>query len=81
MKFKDVMKALFTAIGDFIKVITQWLSIALDWTDEVKAMSDTALVEMRQEREVDTLISKTALEKALNERLEAAGLDLLKDTK
>ena len=81
MKFKDVMKALFTAIGDFIKVITQWLSIALDWTDEVKAMSDTALIEMRQEREVDTLISKTALEKLLNEKLEAAGLDKLKDTK
>ena len=60
--------AIFSAIGDVVKLITTWVGIALDWTNEVKELSDNALDELQQEREIDLQIAKQKLQKRLEEK-------------
>ena len=75
MSFKGALGSLLTAIGEGIVVITEWIGIAADWTHEAKELSDATLENVRKEREVDTKIAISELEKRLAEKITKAGLD------
>ena len=43
MRFTKLTSSIFSAIGDVVTLITTWVGIVLDWTNEVKELSDNAL--------------------------------------
>ena len=70
MNFTKLIGKVFGMVGKFISLIEAWVTIMFDWTDEVKANSDSALERYRIEREADDDLAMSELKDRLEKRRE-----------
>lgn len=68
MKPISFIKSLFGMLGKFVSLIEGWISIAFDWTEEIKESSDEALKRYKLEREAEDAIALHELEQRLAKR-------------
>ena len=74
MKVTKVLTEALGMISRTIGIIYAWLEIIFDWTDEVKAASDSTIERYRRERDVDNQIADAELEEELKKKLKEAGI-------
>ena len=74
MKVTKVLTEALGMISRTIGIIYAWLEIIFDWTDEVKAASDSTIERYRRERDVDNQIADAELNEELKKKLKEAGI-------
>ena len=74
MKVTKVLTEALGMVSRTIGIIYAWLEIIFDWTDEVKAASDSTIERYRRERDVDKQIAYAELEEESKNKLKESGL-------
>ena len=74
MKVTKVLTEALGMVSRTIGIIYAWLEIIFDWTDEVKAASDSTIERYRRERDVDNQIADAELNEELKKKLKEAGI-------